>query len=224
MLIRMPLERAQPQARLQMPPLIQSGANMAEVARVKTPTTPDEVGSELARQLLSITVSPGHPMPSREQAGLLLAQLMLETANGAACYNWNVGNITSRESGTFYRPVWFTIDETSSPKMKQLHEAMLHGQAPRAFRAYSSLSGGVRDYLAELKRDFPSLLTASESGDADEFGAAIRTSKYTPDAPQGTIESIRHLQAQYLSKGMFAELPPLVAPTTDSDLPEVPAS
>ena len=164
------------------------------------------------------------PDASREQAALLLAQLMLEIANGAACYNWNVGNITSRESGTFYRPVWWTITPESSPRMVQLHNAMLKGSAPRAFRAYSSLSAGVADYVAELG-DFPSLLAASETGDPDEFAAAIKTSRYTPDAPAGTANSIRSMQRKYLADGLFTSLRPLVEEEPcPPDLPAVPRS
>lgn len=190
---------------------------MAEVARVRTATTPEQVAEVLTLVLLSFTDS-----ATREQASLLLAQLMLEVANGAACYNWNVGNITSDETGTFYRPVWFTVNEDSSARMKELHEAMLRGQAPRAFRAYSALEGGIYDYLRVLQHNFRSLWDASLTGDPNEFGSAIKTSRYTPDAPRGTIESIAKLQSQYLQKGLFAKLPPLDG--TEPNLPAVPAS
>lgn len=190
---------------------IQVGGPTMEVDRVRTPTTPAAVAGELAQQL---------PGASREQAALLLAQLMLEIASGAACYNWNVGNITSNESGSFYRPLWWTIGPDSSPRLRQLHEAMLKGAAPRAFRAYSSLSAGVADYLAELRRDFPSLLAASESGDAAAFAAAIKSSRYAPDAQPGTDKSIRSLQDTYLRQGLFSSLHPL-AETEPADLPQV---
>jgi hypothetical protein len=177
---------------------------LTEVNRVQTPCTRQQVAPLLVTCLREIGET-----PTQGQCALLLAQVMLETANGAQCNNWNVGNITSREweTSTFFRPEWYEVDETSSGKLQWLHQQMLAGKAPRAFAAYDSLEAGVRSYVVDLKHMFPSLLEASRTGSAPIFADAIRSSKYTPDAPPGTADSIASRQRQYLAEGLFAALP-----------------
>lgn len=191
---------------------------MGEVARVQTRITARQAADGLVTHLTD--ESQFARSPTQKSAALLLAQLMLETGNGAACHNYNCGNITSNEHGSFFRPSWYSVDETSGPHLRQLHDLMLQGKAPRAFRAYESLEHGLRDYLAELRRDFPSLLEASYTEDPYTFARAIRTSRYTPDAPENTDDSIAALQRKFVEAGLFASLPLAVAapasPAADS--------
>lgn len=101
----------------------------------------------------------------------MMALVWIETARGNSIQNFNFGNITVPESysGKAWRPPWFEVTPESSERNKTLHEAMLAGKAPKAFKAYDSADEGALDYLAFTKRVFPGVLVAAKSGDADTF-------------------------------------------------------
>lgn len=186
---------------------------MPEVARTSTPFKLQDAAQAVADGLLLLG-----EQATQEQAGLLLAQVALETAQGKACNNNNPGNITANDktyTGSYFRPLWFEPDANASARIKQLHELMVQGKAPRAFRAYSTLREGFLAYFRELEHDFKSLLAASRTGDPQDFADAIRSSGYTPDAPDSTASSIAKLQSEFINKGWFATLP-LLQPQPDS--------
>lgn len=143
---------------------------MPEVPRQNTPASLEDLGDRLARQRLS----------SRQRC-FLLAHIAIETAQGRSIQNFNVGNLTvSRAQLTsvpFWRPPWFELDETSTPRERELHQLMLEGKEPSAFRAYGSLDEGVSDYVRRLRQRFPSLLRASSPA---LFVKAWKESGYTP--------------------------------------------
>jgi hypothetical protein len=109
--------------------------------------------------------------PDREELALMMALVWIETARGNSIQNFNFGNITVPESysGKAWRPPWFEVTPESSERNKSLHEAMLAGKAPKAFKAYDTAGEGALDYLAFTKRVFPNVLEAAKSGDADTF-------------------------------------------------------
>lgn len=139
----------------------------------------------------------------------MLAQINIETANGEACNNNNPGNLTIEEttSRDFFRPLWYREEDATTPRLKQLHDLMLEGKAPRAFRAYDTLDQGTADYVAELKKRYPSILRAAESGDAATFASAIKSSGYAPDAPAGTDNTLRQMLQSYTKAGVYSGLP-----------------
>src|SRR5882724_216034 len=163
---------------------------MPEVTRTLTPIPIGSAAPALLDALHTAGVE-----PNGDQARLLLAQLWLETARGTACNNRNVGNITDgpKWTGDFFRPIWFTVDASSSPHLVDLHDKMQKGQAPSAFRAYESFAHGFGDYVSQLVHTFPSILSAAETGDAAATATAIKTSGYAPDAPPGTDRSLASL-------------------------------
>lgn len=201
---------------------------MAEVQRTHTPFTLAQGADALLKALHAAGI-----LPHRQEGLLMLAQLNVETANGEACNNDNPGNLTADENGThdFFRPIWYLEEDATTPRLKQLHDLMLDGKAPKAFRAYSSLEQGVTDYVAELKKRFPSLLRAAESGDPVAFAAAIKTSGYAPDAPAGTDNTMKQMLQSYLKAGVYSGLPlvgtggpsqPSQPPGSDSPSPFTP--
>jgi flagellum-specific peptidoglycan hydrolase FlgJ len=148
--------------------------------------------------------------PHQREAQLLLAQLWLETGRGSACNNFNVGNISasSKYEGGAFRPAWYTISEGSSAQMKRLHEQMLKGQAPSAFRAYATLEAGMGDYVHQLNTTFQSIVAAARSGDALATANAIKTSRYTPDIdPPAVAKSLDSIAKEFAARGTFAALP-----------------
>lgn len=147
---------------------------------------------------------------SQEQAALMMAQVALETANGQQCYGHNPGNMTANEwqyTGNFYRPQWWSVDATSSPRMVALNKLMHEGKAPRAFRSYMTLQAGFDDHFAQIAHTFKALLVASRTGDPQKFADAIKSSRYTPDEPASAAHSLEQLQDKYLSAGLFETHP-----------------
>lgn len=187
---------------------------MPEVPRQRTPIAMPAAAAELLGALTTAGVADLH----QDMVALLLAQLAFETGQGQACDNRNIGNITTSDKTgrDFFRPVWFTVDgdpEPGSPwatnraRLLALHEAMLKGQAPRAFVSYPTFAAGFGDYVRELRVQFPTIINAAHSGDADATAAAIKSSHYTPDAPPTLGATLDSLRKQFLARGFFDSLP-----------------
>lgn len=160
---------------------------MPEVPRQNTPASLDDLARRLEGQRLT-----------RRQRCHLLAQIAIETAQGRSIQNHNVGNLivssAQLTSRPFWRPPWFRIDETSSQRERELHQLMLEGKEPQAFRAYGSLEEGMSDYLRMLRSRFPSLLAA---GSPAVFVRAWKESGYTPRLNvERTLVQFKRLLAQ----------------------------
>ena len=117
------------------------------------------------------------------QRANLAALLALETDRGRAIQNGNVGNLSAGAAyaGPVWRPPWFEIDESSNPKLRALHERMLAGTAPSAFRSYDSVEQGAADFARLLLTPgYTHLLDAAAGTDADAFRRAL-AERYSPD-------------------------------------------
>lgn len=134
--------------------------------------------------------------PETNELALLHALVWIETAQGKSVQNFNLGNITASENfpGDAWRPPWFELDENSSPRDTELHELMLKGKAPRAFRSYPSLEAGARDFVRTLRASFPEVLIAARESDSEKFRVAL-SQKYSKDysdpAAGKTLETFR---------------------------------
>jgi hypothetical protein len=154
---------------------------MTVVARVVTPVTMETVAPLLERGLVLIGEA------SKNLGEMLLAQIWLEQSGRP--WNWNFGNITASEDyPTIWRPPWYdkaeaeaTTDPARRARYLALHEDMLAGKAPKAFRAYDSAEAGMTGYLEHLRKAAPDILRAGKTGDPRKFAEAIRSSGYTPD-------------------------------------------
>ena len=178
---------------------------MHEVPRIRTPVSESAAASSL---VAALAASGEHP--HQREAQLLLAQLWLETGRGSSCNNFNVGNITASDKyeGGAFRPAWYTVDASSSTQMRSLHELMLAGKAPRAFRAYATLETGMGDYVHQLATTFKSIVDAARTGDALATATAIKTSRYTPDIdPPAVAHSLDSIAREFAARGTFAALP-----------------
>ena len=178
---------------------------MPEVPRTRTPFEMSTAAVDLLDALNGAGVADLH----QDMAALLLAQLAFETANGKACDNGNVGNISTSDKTRrdFFRPAWFLVTDQSSQRLRDLNAAMQKGNAPRAFVSYPSLAAGFADYVRELRAQFPTIISAAHTGDAEATAAAIKSSHYTPDAPPTLGATLDSLRRQFLQKGFFASLP-----------------
>lgn len=158
------------------------------------PAVPTPITAEQARVAL-VAAMPGI---DRETGSLLLALVWIETARGRLM-NWNAGNISAGPQwpGLAWRPPWFEpSDAASSPKLLELHDRMLHGTAPSAFRAYGSLLEGFQDFARVLKSTFPTVLAAARTGDARAFVAALHDSGYSRDYSPAHVPNMTALQAE----------------------------
>jgi flagellum-specific peptidoglycan hydrolase FlgJ len=131
------------------------------------------------------------------QAINLTALVALETARGKSIQNFNVGNITAAHTytGPVWRPPWF--EKTGDPKLDALHERMLAGTAPSAFRAYASHEEGAKDFARFMLTDkYASVMRAADQPDADTFRRAL-SERYSHDYENpASTASFRQLQRE----------------------------
>lgn len=157
------------------------------VPRINTPLSQSATKAALEEALGDESIA-----ATVDIVALLAALIWIETGAGRSCQNFNVGNITASASfpGNAWRPPWFESDPEASPRNRDLHEKMLRGQAPSAFRAYGELDEGMRDFVHRVKVDFPEVLASAATGDPDAFRIAL-SRKYSHD--YANIEATRTL-------------------------------
>lgn len=140
------------------------------------------------------------PELDREAAASLLALIWIETGAGAHAVQHNPGNITPKQpyGGDAWRPPWFEVGPDSEPRLLKLHELMLQGKAPDAFKAYPNWHEGFVDFRMFLDRDsYKPLLEAASSGDMARFRAAI-AQRYSADYTAAHENSLRSVRPQFV--------------------------
>lgn len=186
---------------------------MAEVPATATPLAPEQTAPAFIRAWARVFPK---SMPSRSQAEWLLALLWNENARGRAIIQHNWGNLSTHPSrgGDYWRPPWFdrakieAMDEPRRSQMLHIHERMLEGQEPEAFRAWPDQETGARQWISSLKRTFPSILRASKKNSAVAMQNAVYGSNYCVSPACKTIApSYRKLRADIRRQGLFAGLP-----------------
>jgi hypothetical protein len=160
---------------------------------------------------LDASTAAAHLRQWRETDGasgpLFLALVFIETGAGRKTRNYNPGNVTADDrhyNGDAFRPDWFEVGPDSSPRIKELHDRMLAGQAPKAFRAYADLKAGFSDLLEQLRRNFKSVIDAAQSGNARNFVDAL-SERYSKDYSPAHYAAFEQLQRKF--KPLFADLP-----------------
>lgn len=159
---------------------------MSEVPATATPLSRDAT----AAAFLPAYAQAFGALPDRNRAELLLALVWLENANGKAIIQHNWGNLATKPNGgDYWRPPWFDLaavealpDGGKKSRLLDLHQRMLNGAAPEAFRAFASHELGAAAWLRLLQKPGMSgVLAAASSGDAVAFAHAIFSSGYCPD-------------------------------------------
>lgn len=186
---------------------------MSEVPATATPLTRDQTA---ARFLATYRALFGE-LPDQQRAELLLALVWLENANGSSLIQGNWGNLATkaREDVSFWRPPWFDLEKVEAladgakkTRLLDLHDRMLRGQAPEAFRAFPDQDAGARAWLSLLRTPgMQQVLDAASSGDAVAFAHAIFASRYCPDPEcRDAGPSYARLRDQIRAAGYFATL------------------
>jgi len=164
---------------------------MARVDATPTPVTADEIGLEFLRQV---------PGLSRTSLRMLLAHWASETRWGQSMIRFNVGN--KKSAGTSGDWCFFSCTEVvprataerlidSDPghvtfehaedaeNGKANVEIRIEPEHPWSrFAAFPSLAAGVADYLAMMKRTFPSSWDALLSGDEQSYAETLKSEHY----------------------------------------------
>lgn len=177
---------------------------MAEVSALVTPITSETAAFALLEAARSNALE-----LTRPGALLLLALVWVETGRGKSTRRSNVGNLMARGyrngseysvwNGDYWRPEWFA-DESH-----RLHATMLAGEAPSAFRAYTTLVDGMADFVALLKRK-PSVLSTANRGDVRAFVEALAAT-YSPNYTAAHENTFLLLSDEFRADGFFEELP-----------------
>lgn len=165
------------------------------VTRTRTPIAQSALPGLISEAFAAENI----PLPGISR--MMLAVLVsIETARGASVMNHNLGNITAGPQfpGAVWRPPWFDPAEAqASPRLQRLHQEMLAGRAPSAFRAYPTREEGARDFARTLKRNFPEVLRAATVASAENFRDAL-SQKYSRDfARPGVAESLAKLMREF---------------------------
>lgn len=136
------------------------------------------------------------PGIDRESAALLLALVQVET--GGVPMNNNAGNISAspKWEGDAWRPPWFEPGNPN-PKLAALHERMLKGEAPSAFRSYPTAAAGFADFARVLRLTFPTVLAAAKTGDPAAFVMALHDSGYSRDYSPAHIPTFVSLREKF---------------------------
>lgn len=160
---------------------------MSEVPAKATPLTRDATAALLVPAYVEVFGE----APDQARAELLLALIWIENANGQSIIQNDWGNLATKPSlgGDYWRPPWFDLDQVEAmpdgakkARLLDLHQRMLDGKAPEAFRAFATQQDGLRAWLRLLATPgMRPILTAASSGDAVAFAHAIFSTRYCPD-------------------------------------------
>lgn len=137
-----------------------------KVNRVPTPVSEDQI----VPGIISAWKKIFGKKPTMSQVGKVLAQIMLETGNGKAIFNNNVGNInwTPGFTGNYYE-IKDSTTVGNNPANRQYYTAKM--------RSYGSISSGIEDYLILLKNRAP-VMQALQKGNIKDFSAALASVHY----------------------------------------------
>lgn len=151
---------------------------MAELPRTLTP-----IGADSATALMVVSLGEREdPDHVARVAQHLLSLVWIETAHGRAMTQHNWGNLAGEYQGNFWRPPWFTVDESSSARNRALHQRMLEGKAPSKFRAYPDRGAGLEDFLNLVYQPrYASMISYARTGDTQGFANAVHDTGYCPD-------------------------------------------
>lgn len=185
---------------------------MGEVPATVTPLS----SAETAPAFLSAWANVFGGKPSITEAEWLLAFLWNENAKGKAIVQHNWGNLSSSgQSGDFWRAPWFdrakveAMDEPRRTLYLNIHERMLRGEEPSAFRAFPDHATGARTWLQRLRDRFPSILRAAKADSAVAMQDAIFDSGYCASPKCETnAASYANLRNEVHAQGLFRGLGP----------------
>jgi hypothetical protein len=173
---------------------------MAQVPATNTPVSEYDASVYLVVGLTKALSS----APSEQLATYSMSLAWVETARGKSIVQHNPGNLSAGAnwSGDYWRPPWF---DSTDPKYAKLHQQMLDGTTPSAFRAYATPQAGWDAFAREVVRR-KSLVAAMASDDTLGIVRALRETGYAPEYSDASAASFRSLAAEFRSRKLFSGL------------------
>lgn len=175
-----------------------------QVARNRTPVS----ATDAARYIEGALTALLGRVPTRNVALFTLALAWVETGRGQGMVANSPGNVMAKGirngaeysvwSGDYWRPQWWDAAWTN----KEMRE----GRWPSAFRAYSNMAAGFKDFCAAVTKR-AALVAAMASGDALAVVLALNSTKYSPDYGKKHEPTFAKLVAEFRKQGLFADLP-----------------
>jgi hypothetical protein len=169
-----------------------------ELPNALTPVTPRQLYEALKvawLELWSVTMG----TPSRDSLLVLLAQWALETGEGHSMHCFNIGNAKSRP-GDGRCWTYFRCNEVERGADGKEHVVWYDPPAAACrFRAFRTLDGGARDYLALLRKQFDHAWPCVLSGDPAGFAHELRTQGYYTASEVLYTRTLTNIFRQYQS-------------------------
>ena len=168
-----------------------------QIPAQKTPITKKQALEALWRAWLTYF---GSPPPSKEALWIVAAQWALETGWGISMWNYNFGNVKSRE-GDGYDYQFFACGEeipfsiytdwkVKNPDLVQLVRTYFVNEVKYAsvkvtpihpacrFRAFHTAEEGALDHIALLVKRFPTAWACALAGDSVGYAYALSNAHY----------------------------------------------
>lgn len=168
------------------------------IARVPTPVTAAQALDSTKRLWPAVFGE----QPSNQALALVLALEWILTGQGQRTFNWDIGNVTAGAQwpNDAYRPPWFDYDGGTNvtDRNVQLHQSMLKGQAPAAYRSYTSLDQGTTDFLRTLRKNNGAIVVAAATGNADTFRKQLAALLLPDFSNPQTIDTLEQFRDQFL--------------------------
>jgi hypothetical protein len=164
---------------------------MSQVPLKRTPVAMSDYARGLIRawhKLLGV-------VPTKQAAGVLWAQYMLETG-GPACWNWNLGNVkvtqAQVDAGVHWHDLPGTWEIVNGKKV-----VLPDGDKGRRFRAFGNIDEAMEHHLAFLRnKRYRTSWPAVEAGDCMQFARLLKAAGYfTASAEDYGNGMLRHFRA-----------------------------
>jgi len=151
-----------------------------------TPLDENDAAEYLARAWYAVL-----QRPARETTvAVLWAHWAHETARGQRMHAYNFGGIKGRGPSGAGVVVW-TREGAAATDLVQ-----------RTFRAYDSASEGAYDYVALLRKRYPTAFRAARYGRVDDFVAALERGGYFTADPSAYLRALRILSGECRRRGI----------------------
>ena len=137
--------------------------------------------------------------PSKASVGVIWAQYALETGRGQFCWNNNIGNVKHVAGDGHDYCMLANVWEMIGGK-----RVVFNPPSPQTwFRAYRTLSDGMREHLEFLRRRYGAAWAAVEAGDARAFVRALKARGYFTADEATYANNVVSLQAEFARSGAY---------------------
>jgi hypothetical protein len=178
--------------------------------------------SDYARALLRAWRLETGALPTKQAAGVLWAQYMIETG-GSACWCFNLGNVKVTAAQVAAGVPWFDLPgtwEIVGGKRVVLPE----GDPGRRFRAYASLADAMVEHLRFLRnKRYKPAWPAVEAGDVMGFARMLKAAGYftasAEDYGGGMMWHYRRWLSSTVYENARDEVEVMQAAETEPELP-----